>query len=1188
MNPKNINQQIDAAEKYIKVLNKKMAALPAAQQTGMAFNLAGLTRVLQELRQSAALDSPQPGQLERPQEEETLYLGVEHYHTIFEQAAVGICHTSLQGQFIRVNQKLADILGYSPAELTALTFREVTYPQDLDANEANIQKLLKGELQTFSMEKRYLHKNGAVVWGNLTVSLARNPSGNPAYLIGIIEDIAARKQMELQLDKNQVDLENLVQQRTAQLQASEQRYYSLFENQHTVMLLIDPRSGAIVDANPAAVSFYGYQRREFLELNISDLNTLSDSQIKEEMEQARAEHRLNFNFKHRLASNEIRDVEVYSGPVYMVGKQLLFSVIHDNTERKRAEEALDRERRLLRTVIDNVPDQIFARDRNCRFILNNLSDARVMGVSDPATLLGKSDDDFYPPELADRYQADDRRVMESNQTLNNHEEPVITANGEQRWVSTTKVPLHNSQGSVIGLVGIAHDITEQKQLEETLRHSEEKYRNLFEGAIEGIVQTTPEGTYLNVNNSYVRMMGYTSAEEMVHSISNVASQIYADPQDRARMLNLLAACDRVENFEGQAVRRDGQKIWISMNVNAIRDPQGALIRVDTRIVDTTERKLAEISLQQKTEELDQFFNLALDLLCIADTDGHFRRLNRTWETTLGYSLAELTGSNSLNYVHPDDTESTLAAMATLSDQNPIINFVNRYRCQDGSYRWIEWRSAPAGKQIYAAARDITHRKQAEEELFNSRRMLQLVLDTIPQRVFWKDRNLNFLGANRPFALDAGLDASTEIIGKSDFDLNWKERAALYRADDQWVMENNTPKLNYEEPQPQPDGSQLWLRTNKVPLHDRDGKVIGIMGTYEDVTDRKRAENQLKLANDKLTLWVHDLEQRNLEGNLLRQMDDLLQVCNLPDEAFAVIQQFGPQLFLSTSGALYLINNSRKAVEAVSAWGETLESEPIFASDDCWSLRRGQFHQWSNQAPGLRCRHMPPSFSGNYLDAPMLAAGELMGLLHIESGVNEWRLKETEELARTLAEHLALSLSNIKLREKLHAQSIRDPLTGLFNRRYMEESLERELRRATRAQSPIGIIMLDIDHFKDFNDTHGHEAGDIVLNELGILLQGQVRGGDIACRLGGEEFILILPETSLEVTRQRAEQIRLAVKGMVVEYQHKPLGIVSISIGVAIYPTHSTSAEGLLHQVDKALYQAKHHGRNRVEVVETTP
>ncbi len=962
---------------------------------------------------------------------------------------------------------------------------------------------------------------------------------------------------------------------------AEKHRFHLFENKHTVMLLIDPLTAAIVDANPAAEKFYGYSKPELLAMKISDINTLSESDVILEMKRARNEERNFFNFQHRLANGEIHEVEVYSDPVNIDGRDFLFSIVHDVTRKKQTELALDRERRLLRTLIDNIPDQIFARDLNCRFILNNLADARVMGVEDPASLLGMTDFDFYPQKLAEKYQADNRRVMEADEPLIIPEEPCKTADGREFWASTVKIPLHDNAGNVTGLVGIAHDITERLQMEQSLRESEERFRSLFEEAIEGIVQSAPDGKILSANQSFIHMLGYDSIEEMGKAITQPSS-IYANPEDRPKLFHMLSISNRIEGYEAEYLRKDGSRIWCSSNITAVRGKSKELLRLDTRLMDITERKLAELALHEKTEELDRFFNLSLDLLCIADTGGFFRRLNKAWEDTLGFTIGELIGNSFVDLVHPDDVQSTLTAISELSNQKPVINFVNRYRCKDGTYKWIEWRSVPVGNLIYAAARDISDHKISEERLFEAQRMLQLVLDTIPQRVFWKDTELKFLGCNQRLAADAGLTSTADIIGKTDFDLNWKDNAEQYSRDDQWVIDHNSPRLDIEEPQLRPDGSRSWLRTNKVPLHDRDGNVIGVLGTYEDVTKRRLAEEQVRLTNEKLTAMVAALEKRNREANLLREMDDLLQVCNSSEEAYTVTRQYGSRLFPSTSGALYLFDNSRRLVEAAAVWGDNLQSDLVFAPEDCWTLRRVQVHQ-SDSSTGLRCKHVAGSFSGQYIGFPMLAAGELMGMLHVENQGERWETKEVEDLARILAEHLALSLSNISLREKLHSQSIRDPLTGLFNRRYMEETLEREIMRASRAQSKIGVIMLDIDHFKSFNDNFGHEAGDAILQKMGQLLMGQVRGSDIACRFGGEEFILILPEASLDTARERAEQIRLAVKGLKVENIGQPLGAISVSLGVAVYPEQGRIPVDLLQKVDKALYLAKHNGRDRVEV-----
>lgn len=189
------------------------------------------------------------------------------------------------------------------------------------------------------------------------------------------------------------------------------------------------------------------------------------------------------------------------------------------------------------------------------------------------------------------------------------------------------------------------------------------------------------------------------------------------------------------------------------------------------------------------------------------------------------------------------------------------------------------------------------------------------------------------------------------------------------------------------------------------------------------------------------------------------------------------------------------------------------------------------------------------------------------------------------MVKTLAEHLALALASLNLRETLRTQSIRDPLTGLFNRRYLEETLERELPRMIRKKASLGVMMADVDHFKRLNDTFGHEAGDAVLRELAQIFRKQLRAEDIACRYGGEEFTLILPEAQIEKVRDRAEQLRQAVEAAEFHFHGQSFGPVTVSIGIASYPKHGATGETLLRAADRALYRAKEEGRNRVIAIE---
>jgi diguanylate cyclase (GGDEF)-like protein len=237
-----------------------------------------------------------------------------------------------------------------------------------------------------------------------------------------------------------------------------------------------------------------------------------------------------------------------------------------------------------------------------------------------------------------------------------------------------------------------------------------------------------------------------------------------------------------------------------------------------------------------------------------------------------------------------------------------------------------------------------------------------------------------------------------------------------------------------------------------------------------------------------------------------------------------------------------------------------------------------------QTDKMICKHLEAEGIDRYVCIPMMAQGESLGILHVQHGEVTTLSDEAghkQQLLTTVTEHFAMALANLRLRETLKNQSIRDPLTGLFNRRYMETTLERELRRAARNKLPMSLMMLDLDHFKHFNDTFGHDAGDLLLREVASCLRGAVRAEDIVCRYGGEEFTIVLLEADAAQTRLRAENICAAVKQLRVQYRGQPLGPITTSVGVALFPEHSSVVNDLLGFADKALYQAKSEGRNRV-------
>ncbi|WP_225772263.1 diguanylate cyclase [Pseudomonas sp. Marseille-Q5115] len=334
---------------------------------------------------------------------------------------------------------------------------------------------------------------------------------------------------------------------------------------------------------------------------------------------------------------------------------------------------------------------------------------------------------------------------------------------------------------------------------------------------------------------------------------------------------------------------------------------------------------------------------------------------------------------------------------------------------------------------------------------------------------------------------------------------------------------------------------------------------------------------------KLEVGIASLEQRNAEISLLGQMSHLLQTEMSLDEGLEVTARYCQLLLPKTAGAVYLYRNSADLLEPGATWGDLENSQSNIAPQACWALRRGQAHEAGSHGVTIPCKHSA-CMSHNegprsQLCLPLIAYGEILGMLHLTS-MEPAFTDPQRDIAKAIGEQAALALSNVKLRAALHDRSIRDPLTGLFNRRFMEETLERELARAKRGQVPLSLIMVDLDHFKRVNDHYGHAAGDAVLRATARLISQTLRLSDTACRYGGEELVLILPDCSSENAVKRARQLCDAIRAQAVTENGQTL-FVTGSFGVSSTELAGSEARDLIRLADKALYQAKANGRDRV-------
>lgn len=657
-----------------------------------------------------------------------------------------------------------------------------------------------------------------------------------------------------------------------------------------------------------------------------------------------------------------------------------------------------------------------------------------------------------------------------------------TRNGNPRLIAWSNTALCNKTGVVEYVISSGTDITDSKQVQESLIKTTTLQQAILNSANYMIISTNVDGTIMTFNPAAERSLGYTATEvvgkttplmfhdaaEVVQRAQELSSEIGVTITPDFEVFVAKARDGESEEREWSYVRKDGSHFPVLVSVTALRDVNGTItgfLEICSDISDAyqqaTQRKQAEKALRESEEQYRDLFENASDLIQIVGSNGEFIFVNSAWQKTLGYSEAEIVNLSVFDTIHPEQRSDYL-------------------------------------------------------KLF--------------QRVV-SGENIEKIAAT--FITKSGENIEVE---------------------------------------------------GSINCKFVDGKPVSTQCIFHNITERKQAEVAQQQANEQLSSWVNELKERNREITLLSEMTDVLQACLTIEEAYTAVSSLVQPLFPNASGGLFLINASKTLVESTASWGSTpLASEKIFTPNDCWALRRGRSHLVEDADNGLLCKHLHHALPAQSLCVPMMAQGEALGVLYLNCFELGQFTAAKQQLATTVAEHIALALANLKLRQTLHNQSTRDPLTGLFNRRYMEDSLGREIQRCDRKHQPLSVMMIDIDHFKRFNDSFGHEAGDTVLRELGQFLQRYVRGSDIACRYGGEEFTLILPEASIDITQKRAEQLCNDIKHLNLENRYYALGSLTLSIGIASFPTHGLSLEAVVRAADAALYIAKKEGRDTVRL-----
>ena len=851
---------------------------------------------------------------------------------------------------------------------------------------------------------------------------------------------------------------------------------------------------------------------------------------------------------------------------------------------EQAERATQENEARFRSLTELSSDWYWEQDENLRFTQMSGGVLERLGQK-PQAYIGKSRWDF-PIIVSDDALAAHKTVLEAREPFSNFVYARRHPDRGNAYVSISGVPLFDDAGKFRGYRGIGRDVTVQILADEALKGEERRLRLMVEHLPAGAAFVNGESLYLNPRVEQIT--GYKPSE-----LSTLDQWFGALYPGRAEEIKGLYRADKVAGFTATRIvpiaHKDGTERLLEFA--AFGDNSGEVWLIN----DVTERVDAE-------EKFRVLFEYSSDAHLLFDENGIMDCNNAALAMVGCTRKSQILGMHPAILspdVQPDGRTSAekSAAMDALARNQGYHRFEWVHRRLDGAAFPVEVTLTQinlGGRQVVLTVwHDQTESKRKEAEIIRAQEQLRLALvgsklalfewTVATGEVFLSERWAEMIGSE-PGPTQTTIDALTQLVHPQDTD---QVRVLIYD-----VIKGNSPYYEADHRFRTATGDYIWVQSHgKVAERDVYGKAVRVSGTNADITHRKQAEQALNEAYEKLGDGVNALEHRNREITLLAELSNFLISCVTVEEACNAIPKYCEKLFPGEQGALYLLCASGDLLNPYASWGGPRKETPSFTPQDCRALRHARAHAMFDPQQDAVCEHVAAHGDVQpYMCVPIVIQSDVLGLLWITlaatesaSGAGAARMKDSQQLAVTLSEQIAMALSNIRLREDLRQQTIHDALTGLYNRRFLEDSINREISRCKRSDKSFGVLMLDIDHFKRVNDTFGHDAGDSVLRSVAQAVQEHIRDADIACRFGGEEFIIVLPDTGRGGAATLAERILTVVRNIRVTHNDKALGSITASIGLAMYPRNGATMKTIIQSADQVMYEAKGAGRDRLVV-----
>ncbi|MGQ9572334.1 MAG: PAS domain S-box protein [Dehalococcoidia bacterium] len=1137
-----------------------------------------------------------------------------------------VARADAEGRWIFLNDAACQFFGKPREELLGIDARATLHPEDLEPTIQAVEKARdRKELITGFVNRQVTPMGMRVVEWNACPFF----DGEGQY-IGIQmtgRDITERRQAE------------------EALRESEEKYRRLVEDSLDGIVIIE--SGEIKFVNRAILSIFGFESadevvgRPFVEFISPEYRELvtERARLREKGEDVPS----RYEFKGVRKDGSEFDVEVSVSTITYQGRAASQAVIRDITERKRAERALRESEERFRQVAETAREWIWELDGEMRYVYCSPAVKDILGY-EPEEMIGKHPLKFTFVEDREHVLSEGRKILAKKGSFLRDTVRKVHKDGHIVVVETTGAPIFDGQGNVVGYRGVEQDVTERKRAEEALRESEERFRILFEYAPDGYYLNDLQGNFVDGNKAAEEIVGYPREELIGRNMLKLNLLLPEEVPKAAAALAENLKGKSVGPNEFTLIRKDGSRLPTEIRSYPVKIKDQTLVLGMAR--DISERKKTEEQLARQRAVLNMINRVLREALtCQTDEDvaracieaaqeltgskfgfigeiNQAGRLDTVAMTDPGWDACRIPRTNAVRMINDmeirgiwgrvmkdgqpviaNDPASHPDRVGTPEGHPPLISFLGvPLKDGDQTIGMIALANKESGytvadqenvEVVSRAFVEALHRKRAEKALRESEERYRLLAENASDVIWTLDMNLRYTYVSPAITRMRGYSVE-EIMGATVQET--LTPASLEVATRAFAEE--LAREREEEADPSrwralelemycKDGSTIWTEIATTFLRDADGRPIGVMGITRDISERKKAEEEIRRRNQELAVFLE--MSRAVAGAM--EVDELVE--KALDGLMKVLPQADPFLLLvydrdkdvlevkAARGAnanIYLQVAIRPG-EGIA--GKTFQSgkTALYSSRQEIRAALGDLSPTTVELSRAAIEGAGPAQS--VICCPLVTDGRVLGVLTAASATADARLGQAEAaLLEAAADHIAVALYKAQMHTELEKRAITDSLTGLYDHAHFYQRLAEEIDRANRYNHGFAVVMLDVDNFKHYNDTHGHQVGDEMLCLVAGCIEAGLRRSDAAFRYGGDEFAAILPHADAAKAWAVVKRINGRIAKKLKQMDGDAAARLSLSAGVACFPDDGATADDLVRIADAALYSAKWVARAR--------